>query len=280
MNGFFALLVVLTAVPGSAGDNLLGLGLFEDAATEYLRELHSGAPDSSLLHIKLGFALAGAGELEQAAVEFRAAATDGETAIAAASALAGMFAELERHERARIELAGLAAFVPEPDRVAVELRLAWLDLVLGNLSAARARYAGLGRDDVAARLEQPPPRRSPELAIALSSLVPGSGELYAGRPARGFLSLLVTGASATGSWYAARSGDWVTAGVVFSLLFLRFYAGSRANAADCAEAFNRSALGNYAASVGATAGVAPDWFGPAEQVTGLGWPRPRRAVRR
>ena len=182
-----------------------------------------------------------------------------------------MFAGQGRYERARFELSDAAVLLPESARAAIGLELAWLELLRGDLAAARVRYDALGRSDLAAGIARPPARRSPELAIALSSFVPGSGELYAGRTGRGLLSLLVTGAGAAGTWYAARSGDWVTAAIVFSLFFLRFYEGSRANAADYAEAFNRAALRGCASRLAVTSDAEPDWFGPAERVTGLRW---------
>jgi hypothetical protein len=274
VNGAVVLAAALALLPGSTGDRLYELGLFGDAATEYLRELHAGVADSELVRIKLGFSLAAAGETERAAAELRMAVEGGGGTVAALSALAGMFAGQGRYERARGELADLAAFVPEHGRNAIGLRLAWLELLCSDLPAARLRYIAFGRPDLAARLERSPPRRSPELAIALSSLLPGAGEFYAGRAGRGLLSLVVTGAGAAGTWYAARSGDWVSAGIVFSIFFLRFYQGSRANAADQVDAFNRAALENYVARLAADADAEPDWFGPAEQATGLRWVRP------
>lgn len=275
------ILLALLAGPLSPADRLYELGLYDAAVTEYLRELHTDTTaDPGLVRLKLALSRAAAGEIEPAAAELRRLVEDQDpTGPAAAFALAGLYATRGDFQRARFELLRLHRFLPEPDRPGLDLPLAWLELNSGQLAAARTRFDALGRTETAEYLSRPPARRSPELALALSSLLPGTGELYAGRAGRGLLSLIATGAGATGTWYAARSGDWVSAGVLFSFIFLRFYQGSRANAADMAEAFNRAALMDYVTRLAAGSDLEPDWFRPAEQLTGLPAP-PQAGLRR
>lgn len=278
MMTLFLLFATLSTLPGTIGDRLYEQGLYGAAATEYLRELHAGTADAGRVRLKLAFSYAASDETEPAAAELRRLAMEGDWPAgpaptpfgpAATSALAGLFARQGRFERARLELDGLAAHLPASFLPAFHRQLAWLELNCGLLTAAASRYERSDRADLAQRLAIAPARRSPELAIGLSAFLPGAGEIYAGRTADGLLSLLVTGASAAGTWYAARSGDWVSAGLVFTALFLRFYNGARANAADRAEDFNRAALRRYVMELDAE----PDWFGPAEAVTGLRWRR-------
>ncbi|MFO7638970.1 MAG: hypothetical protein R6X14_06715 [bacterium] len=273
MNALAALtlLAAFAVLPEDTGDRLYEAGLAEAAATEYLRELHAGTANPGQVRLKLAFSHAAAGESEPAAVELRELALD-DTCIgpAAALALAGLFAGQGRFERARLELDGLAAHLPVGFLPEFNRHLAWLELNCGLRTTAATRYKSSDRTNLAERLALPPARRSPELAIGLSAFLPGAGEIYAGRTADGLLSLLVTGTSAAGTFYAARSGDWVSAGLVFSMFFLRFYSGARSNAAARAEDFNRAALRQYIARFDA----APDWFERAEDLAKLRWEQP------
>ena len=102
--------------------------------------------------------------------------------------------------------------------------------------------------------------------------MPGSGEIYAGKPLAGLLGLTVVGISAAGVYYAAESDDWVTAAVVFTLFFLRFYNGSRRNATDFAEEFNEASMRLAVDRLVARAKLEPRWFSGAQTVTGLRLP--------
>ena len=82
-----------------------------------------------------------------------------------------------------------------------------------------------GKTPAAAPGTPRPPRRSPFLAAALSSAIPGAGKVYAGRPADGLYSLLVTGSS---TWVAVSYGrdeHWGRAGL-FGAMGLFFYLGN------------------------------------------------------
>jgi hypothetical protein len=120
--------------------------------------------------------------------------------------------------------------------------------------------------------------RDPTLAIILSSFVPGAGEIYAGRPLYGLASLLVTGSTAAGVWLLARDDDWVSAAVLFSLVFLRFYDGSRRNAGDYAEEFNLAVRRRELDRLALAERLEPDWFGRAEFLTGISFPDPETAA--
>ena len=72
MTGALLLAAAIAALPLLTGNRLYDMGLFSDAATEYLRELHSGTPDTGAVRISLGFSFAAAGETERAAAELRA----------------------------------------------------------------------------------------------------------------------------------------------------------------------------------------------------------------
>ena len=83
------------------------------------------------------------------------------------------------------------------------------------------------------------PLRNPDLAGLFSSFVPGTGELYAGNLKAGLSSLLVTAAMAAGIGYSISRRHYLDSALLFSIFFVRFYYGSRNNARDYAEDYNR-----------------------------------------
>ena len=270
---------------GSSADLLFKHGLFADAATEYERNLFLGSTNPAIDQLKLGLSLGAANEIDRAADALHIAAEryPGQAA-AAGRALAGLFADRDDIDRARLELMDLLIFTRDSVRRArLNADLGWLELQQGDYAAARRDYvkAGMARTAAALAHLERLPHRSMTTAMILSSFVPGTGEMYSGRIGSGLLSLLVTGASAAGVYYAARSDDWMTAAVVFSVLFLRFYNGSRRNASDYAGQFNRVHRRDYVTGLAVEHEIEPDWFREAELLTGLRFPRatPRASLR-
>jgi putative membrane protein insertion efficiency factor len=84
-----------------------------------------------------------------------------------------------------------------------------------------------------------PPRRSPLLAAALSSAIPGAGKVYAGRPADGLYSLLVTGSSALVAVSYGRDEKWTRAGL-FGAAGLFLYLGNIYGSAVEARYYGRA----------------------------------------
>jgi hypothetical protein len=82
------------------------------------------------------------------------------------------------------------------------------------------------------------PKKNVLLSQVLSSIVPGSGEIYCGRYGIGLLSFLVNSASVLGMVYTYKNKQYLDAALIFSLFFTRFYNGSRNNARDFAWEFN------------------------------------------
>ena len=271
------LLAVSTGARTDLADRLYSAGQYASAATEYQRVLFAETADEpAVVRLKLGLSLGAAEEIDRAVDALsRAGGEDPEVSFEAAMAVAGILARDRRTERARLELLDMLVFTTDSVRRAeLNAALAWLDLQDQAVEAAEAGYAGAGLTDVAADVGRLNflPRRSPTAAMLMSSVVPGSGEIYAGRTLTGLLSLLVTGSAAAGTYLAARSDDWVTATIVFSVLFLRFYNGSRYNATDFAEEFNRRKLEEGIAELSNRHRLEPDWFGGICRKTGLACP--------
>ncbi len=265
-----------SVVSPALADSLLAAEHWYDAVTEY-RRAEFGCPDSSgLTGLKLGIALCLDGATDDGVAELRLV-RDNHPALALASArcLAGFLSAGGRDELAAAELADALLFLTDSsERRRLTMDLAWLDAQSGDLPAARLRYLAAGDStlaDAVLAIERRP-RRSPTVALLLSSIVPGSGEVYAGRFAHGVAGLAVTAGSAWASYEAAKSGDYVAAAFLFSFLFLRFYSGSRANAGFYAERWNERSVAEGIRQLAATHRPVPDWLSDAGRLAGIALP--------
>ncbi|MBM3314798.1 tetratricopeptide repeat protein [candidate division WOR-3 bacterium] len=260
------------------GDSLFRHGLYAEAAGEYRRCLlgvaQPAAPDTAWL--RLGLSLAASGSLTDAADALhRAADLNPELARPALLALSGFYVRAGSPGQARLELSDLLLFTGDSAaRAGLHQARAWLSLQERDLDAAQADLRLAGHATAAGALASGPGhgRCSPTLATVLSSFIPGTGEIYSGRPVAGLLSLLVTGSTGFATYWSVRSGDWVTGVVLFSTLFLRFYNGSRRNAAEFAAEHNARILRNCADSLSLEYRLAPDWFEGVRWLTGPDYP--------
>lgn len=112
-----------------------------------------------------------------------------------------------------------------------------------------ANHAGLDAA-LAASLEgrlqggPPPRRRSPVLASVLSGLLPGAGQLYAGRKRDALVSLLVNGLFVLGAVQAFRGGNEAT-GILLSSAEIGWYSGNVLSAASAVRSRNQRELDRY-----------------------------------
>jgi len=267
----------LAAGPAPLADSLFLAGDYAGAATEFRRALFSGPPgDSSGVLLRLGLSLGLAGELDRAA-RFFALIPGADTAArhAGGTALAGLLVRQGDLEEAQLTVLELRTSIDAAGlRPELDGQLAWLNARLGRPDAAAASLKRAGRDADAAiaRSAGAGPRRSASTAALLSSILPGTGELYAGRPGAGLLSFAVNAGTGAGIYFAARDEDWVGACVLFVFGFMRFYNGSRANAADFAEEFNRRQRQLRLDALVAERLGEPDWFVGVRRATGLAPP--------
>jgi TM2 domain-containing membrane protein YozV len=258
----------------SLGDSLLRHGFSIEAVQEFRRSLRlvdSTGTAAGLAHLKLGLSLAADNQVFAAAEELRAAGRiTPDLAEPAQTALAGYYAHRKRYDLASFEISDLLVFTRDSvRRTSLNSTIGWLRLQEGDVSSAVNSYDLAGRRDVAStlRFAKEAPHRSPTLAAVLSSFVPGSGEAYAGRPGTGLLSFAVTAGSLVWAVVAAKSDDWVSASVIVSTLFWRFYNGSRANAVAFADEYNSAARHRRIARLSAQL-TEPDWFRATDSLLG------------
>jgi TM2 domain-containing membrane protein YozV len=256
------------------GDSLLKHGFSAEAVQEFRRSLWLGdSVDTSAgrTHLRLGLSLAAEDQVFAAAEELRAAGRIApDLAEPAQTALAGYYAHSKRYDLAVFELSDLLVFTRDSARRAsLNSAIGWLHLQEGDVASATSSYDLAGKPDVAnaLRFAQAAPLRSSTLAALLSSFVPGSGEIYAGRPAAGLLAFAVTAGSLVWGVTAAKSDDWVSASVIVSTLFWRFYNGSRANAAAFADEYNAASRRGRIADLSAHL-TEPDWFSATDSLLG------------
>ena len=262
------------AVSRAIGDSLLRHGFDVEAVREFRRSLWlSDTNDASagLTRLKLGLGLAAANQLTGAADELRAAGRiNADLAEPGQKALAGSYARRKRYDLAAFELSDLLVFTPDSARrSSLNSAIGWLRLQEGDIASAASSYDRAGMTDVAnaIRSSKEDGRRSPTLAAVLSSFVPGSGEFYAGRPGNGLLAFFVTAGSLVWAVAAARNDDWVSASVIVSTFFWRFYNGSRANAVAYTEEFNSTLRRQRVTGLSARL-AEPDWFSESESLMG------------
>jgi len=117
-----------------------------------------------------------------------------------------------------------------------QLELAARDLSGGDLTLAAWQL------ETAARQGYCLPRRSPGLARAMSLLLPGSGQAYAGRPWNGLLSLAFNAAAGYLTVDAFRDDRHLDGALLLTLVWSRFYLGGLHNAGRHAEKFNRQRI--------------------------------------
>jgi tetratricopeptide (TPR) repeat protein len=226
---------------------------------------------AGLAHFKLGLSLAASGQLQAAAQELSAAGRlNPDLAEPSQTALAGFYAQHKRYDLAAFELSDLLVFTRDSARRAeLNSAVGWLHLQEGDVTSAANCFDLAGRHDVAGdlRLAKVAAGRSPTLAAVLSSFVPGSGEIYAGRTGPGLLAFAITAGSLAWAVVAARGDDWVSASVIVSTLFWRFYNGSRANAVAFADQYNSAARRQRITGL-ADRLAEPDWYGRTDSLLG------------
>jgi TolA-binding protein len=105
---------------------------------------------------------------------------------------------------------------------------------------------------IAAALDPPPelPYRSPTVAQILSTLLPGTGQIYTGHTLDGLIGLGVHGAMIAGTTGAAMAGLQGAAGIG-AFFTWGFYRSQMANAANSARDFNTQAEERFIGQVAA-----------------------------
>jgi len=225
-------------------DSLFQGGQYYEAATEYERLRFRPTRDTSArpAQLRLVQTYARAGELNRAEALLADLPALGDSAEwAARSDLAQSYVKQKDYGNARAEFFNLLTVTRDSARRAeLHRESGWLSVEVGDFGQAADEFA-LAEDPVLtaecrklARL----PSRNPGLGMLASTILPGSGELYAGNVRLGLSSLAVNAAVVAGVIYCVDRKLYLDAALLTTLFFGRFYSGSRSNAWDLAKDFN------------------------------------------
>ncbi|MEO0075673.1 MAG: hypothetical protein ABIK31_06160 [candidate division WOR-3 bacterium] len=143
--------------------------------------------------------------------------------------------------RARIELNDLSYRIDnEIDKRIVYKMLGLIALYEKDINNA-IFYLNLAQDTVwieKVKLIQQLPKKNVLFAMGLSTIIPGLGEMYVGKYKLGLWAFLVNSATVYGTIRCFQKKQYLDAALLFSLLFMRFYNGSRNNAQVYGNEYN------------------------------------------
>jgi tetratricopeptide (TPR) repeat protein len=228
----------------SFADSLYSVEDYFASATEYERFLYYFPTDSNsdYARLKLCLSYLKANEPTKAEKTFgELEKTFSSYSRNAQLALAKYYIQSNNYYRAKTELQDLLLTSSDSNEVQK------LNRLLGRIALAEfdfqqaENYFTLSSDSIALKEIQNLkrlPRKSPMLASILSTILPGTGEIYSGHYWTGIGAFLVNGLSIAGIVYSVNKKNYIDATLIFSIFFSRFYLGSRQNAFDFANKSN------------------------------------------
>ncbi len=243
-------------------DQLFSEREWERARLEYARLLHHrpATTHAARCHQRIALCLAHAGRRNEALAEADRVAPRGEHDLTRAL--------VER------ELDRPAAALRAAEAAGDPLLAGLLALEADRPDAARAHFAVIDaqvRDELLARTDELAalPRKSGLLAGSLSAVLPGSGQLYAGRPGDGAIAFIINAVLIGGTVAAARNDERTTA-VALGVIACGFYTGNIYGAVNAAAKHDRglrddllSRTRGWLRQTGAWISVSPDGRGGA-----------------
>ncbi len=217
---------------------------FFDAATEYERFLYNYPSDFNVdyVYYKLGLSYLKNNESDKGEnVIRRVIESSNSYSRKAQLALTKDFIQNSKFTQARLEIQELLIFTSDTiETKELNRILGWIDLEENELKKAEYHFS-IANDSEMIKVTQSfdlLPRKNPFIAILLSSIIPGTGEIYCGHYWTGFASFLVNAASVAGIVLSVKKENYVDAALILSIFFNRFYLGSRQNAYDFATEYN------------------------------------------
>lgn len=238
----------------SFADALFAEGDYFRAITEYKRFtfLYPHHPRAGRAHLQIGLSYLRGQQWEDARLTFDAIAREhpGEDVGMEAAFLKGETAFLEGHYlQAILDLRPLAErYGQTTSGQKARYRLGWSYLRARQWSEAAHTFEAIDTASPlfpsarslgdAVREADELPRKSPVLAGALSTVVPGAGHVYTGRFRDGVMALLLNGAFLVTGIEAVAAGNEAVAGLLF-FFEAAWYSGSIYGAVSAAHKYNR-----------------------------------------
>jgi tetratricopeptide (TPR) repeat protein len=225
-------------------DSLYSNRNFFDAATEYERFLYNFPADSNVDYVcfKLGLAYLENNETVKGERLIRNIInTSNLYSRKAQLILAKNFVHNSQFKRARFEIQDLLIFADDTiENQKLNRILGWLHLAENELAKAEHYFSVAKDSELVTEIQNFSrlPRKNPFIAVLLSSIIPGSGEIYSGQYWTGLASFLVNAAAVAGTVLSIKKENYLDAALILSIFFNRFYSGSRQNAYDFATEYN------------------------------------------
>ena len=225
-------------------DSLYSNRNFFAAATEYERFLYYFPADSNLDYVrfKLGLSYLKNNELDKEENVIRKIIeTSNLYSRKAQLTLAENFIRNSQFTRARFEIQDLLIFTDNTtESQQLNRLLGWIALEENELQKAEYHFSVAKDSEMVVETQSLSvlPRKNPFIAILLSSIIPGSGEISSGHYWTGIASFLVNATSIAGIVYSINKKNYLDAALILSIFFNRFYLGSRQNAYDFAIEYN------------------------------------------
>ena len=231
--------------PLNLADSLYLSKNYYDAATEYERFLYHFPADSNseYARFQLGLSYLNAKEPDRAEKTLRESIRSGDFYSRKAQlVLAENFIKNTQYYQARTEIQDLLLFTKDTiETQRLNRLLGWIDLQENDLSRAENDFF-LAKDSLIVKevqsLKRLPYKNLNEASL-LSTILPGSGEIYCGHYWTGISAFLINAASIVAIVYSVNKKNYVDATIVFSIFFSRVYLGSRQNAHDFAIEYNQ-----------------------------------------
>lgn len=248
-------------------DRYVRNGNLDAAITEYYRHIYLHPEDVSLrdVYIRLGTAYRDAGKPLECLRAFSAALDRSRTSDERARmrleiAMAHLI--MDQPLQAQLTLMRILSQPPSDSALMVRVhRLAGVAYILNeqwsDAAAALTEWArhqqdsGVTVKQIATLLADTTdvPYRSPSLAMVMSAIVPGSGQIYCGEYLDGLNALLLNGAMIWSGYTQIVEQRYLAALLVGIPLVSRYYMGNLDHAERYANAFNDRARRAYAARV-------------------------------
>ncbi|MEO0093827.1 MAG: tetratricopeptide repeat protein [candidate division WOR-3 bacterium] len=242
---FFSALIFVQSSLLNLADSLYSAGFYFTAATEYERFLYHFPSDSNsdYVRLRLGISFLKTKESDKAEKIFRTLRKS--YFRDAQLSLAQYYIQHNELNRAKTEIQDLLLFSQDSSETRELQRTLGQIAIKQNDWQEAEQYFRLAGDSLSLKRIQNLkrlPRKNPTTAVILSSILPGAGEIYCGHYWTGLGALLVNGLSIAGIVYSVNKRNYIDATLIFSILFSRFYLGSRQNAYDFAKQYNEDLI--------------------------------------
>jgi tetratricopeptide (TPR) repeat protein len=246
-----------SGLPGemlSFADSLFQRGDYYRAITEYERVLffHPGHQAAKTARYQIALSYLKGDRIDQAVSRFRSIAEEygnEELGRKALFMVGEAYYQKADHAKAKEAFVSFLDSYPLDERADdARLRIGWSSLRRGDWRQAEAEFlkvpAGSRLYEEArglaesAKLYPGIPKKSPSLAGGLSAVLPGSGQLYAGRPGDAAASFLLNGAFIWAAAEAFQNDNNVTGGIL-AFFEAGWYLGNIYNAMGSVHKYNR-----------------------------------------